>query len=219
MNEDYFDLDENLIQLLAVACVNQYDETRLRNHVLDDKHTDPTTLKNDFLEGLCTNINTMDNIAKYATAAVVVQTSAHHPGPPIDLAHVAGCQKSDATQELPASPPGPPQQPERQKAVEKSAGHTVGAPIVNTSSGVAVRDNLDNSSGQVRALQAALSSQGIDVGAVDGIMGVTTFRAIQKYQAERGLPATGIPDSATLTRLAADNQAILLGKSSSPPQR
>ena len=51
---------------------------------------------------------------------------------------------------------------------------------------------------RVKQLQADLEALGFATGGVDGIFGQGTRRAVVAFQQERGLPATGIADAATL---------------------
>lgn len=55
----------------------------------------------------------------------------------------------------------------------------------------------------VRAAQIMLSYlPAYHPGLIDGLMGDTTAAALRQYQADKGLPQTGLPDEATLTALA-----------------
>ena len=54
---------------------------------------------------------------------------------------------------------------------------------------------------QVTQLQVALNQKGFDAGQVDGVFGSQTSTAIQKFQTSQGMPATGQPDSQTLSAL------------------
>lgn len=45
MNEDYFDLDTNFMQQLLVACINEYDPTRVRQRIWDAKTTPEAQLQ------------------------------------------------------------------------------------------------------------------------------------------------------------------------------
>jgi membrane-bound lytic murein transglycosylase B len=61
-------------------------------------------------------------------------------------------------------------------------------------------------------LQALLAERGFEPGAVDGLFGAATRRAMRSYQVEVGLPADGWPTPALLTRLrneaAAERRAL-----------
>lgn len=54
---------------------------------------------------------------------------------------------------------------------------------------------------QVRGVQMALQSLGYDVGGVDGVFGNGTDRAVRQFQADQGLPVTGVVAGETRTRL------------------
>lgn len=53
----------------------------------------------------------------------------------------------------------------------------------------------------LRRLQERLAARGHDVGAIDGLLGARTRRAVQAEQARLGLPADGWPTAALLERL------------------
>jgi lytic murein transglycosylase len=57
------------------------------------------------------------------------------------------------------------------------------------------------SGAQMKALQTKLRDRGHDVGAIDGILGANTRRAVQAEQARLGLPADAWPTPALLSRL------------------
>ncbi len=62
--------------------------------------------------------------------------------------------------------------------------------------------NNANAGGDVtREAQEKLSSLGYKPGVADGIMGQNTRAALKQYQADQGLPVTGRPDEATLSKL------------------
>lgn len=73
--------------------------------------------------------------------------------------------------------------------------------VVTTVDARQQKPELQLSRQSVRQVQQALKDQGYYDGAVDGIMGVRTRRAIQAYQQEKGLPATGRLDERTLQAL------------------
>jgi hypothetical protein len=54
----------------------------------------------------------------------------------------------------------------------------------------------------VRALQDALNGLGHKAGAVDGVFGFATERAVREFQSANGLPADGLVGPATWTQLA-----------------
>ncbi len=53
----------------------------------------------------------------------------------------------------------------------------------------------------VKSLQRGLKRAGYDPGGTDGKMGPGTRRALRRFQAAHGLPATGRADIPTLTKL------------------
>jgi rare lipoprotein A len=55
---------------------------------------------------------------------------------------------------------------------------------------------------QVKQAQEALKVEGFHPGAVDGVVGRRTREALRAYQTREGLPATGILDEPTFSRLA-----------------
>ncbi|MCS6804783.1 MAG: peptidoglycan-binding domain-containing protein [Acidobacteriota bacterium] len=73
--------------------------------------------------------------------------------------------------------------------------------IVTTVDARRQRPELQLSRQTVRQVQQALKDRGYYDGAVDGIMGVRTRRAIQAFQQEKGLSATGRIDEQTLKKL------------------
>jgi len=55
--------------------------------------------------------------------------------------------------------------------------------------------------GRVEALQTLLRDKGFPVGAIDGVFGAMTETAVFSFQRASGLPANGIVDADTLTKL------------------
>ena len=55
--------------------------------------------------------------------------------------------------------------------------------------------------GQIRSAQQALQGNGMNPGAIDGIMGPRTQQAVRDYQKQHNLPQTGQLDAATLQKL------------------
>jgi len=49
----------------------------------------------------------------------------------------------------------------------------------------------------IAGIQRRLADLGYDAGEVDGLLGPKTRQALRAYQADRGLPATGLPDGPT----------------------
>ena len=56
----------------------------------------------------------------------------------------------------------------------------------------------------IRAVQRALEAKGLDVGPVDGVLGLRTQAAVREFQARQGLAASGQPDGATAVSLSRD---------------
>lgn len=52
-----------------------------------------------------------------------------------------------------------------------------------------------------RQIEAQLQAAGFDPGPVDGFISAETREAIRRYQQQRGLPANGLLDTATLLAL------------------
>ena len=61
--------------------------------------------------------------------------------------------------------------------------------------------SMSASDSTVRDAQAALNSQGYNVGNADGHIGPATRSAVSKFQADHNLPQTGSLDNATLSAL------------------
>jgi peptidoglycan hydrolase-like protein with peptidoglycan-binding domain len=57
---------------------------------------------------------------------------------------------------------------------------------------------------QTRMLQQALNSGGLNAGPADGIMGDKTKQALQKYQSQKGLNASGQVDRQTMAALLSE---------------
>jgi hypothetical protein len=81
MNEDYLDLDFNLPQLLLVACVNEYDPTRMHR---SDRTNDSDDKDNTWLRGLCDGMDTIDKIVDAEMAYATFVKAIGHPGLPVD---------------------------------------------------------------------------------------------------------------------------------------
>jgi peptidoglycan hydrolase-like protein with peptidoglycan-binding domain len=54
---------------------------------------------------------------------------------------------------------------------------------------------------QTKMLQQELNKSGLNAGPVDGVMGTRTRQALQKYQSQKGLNASGQVDRQTLAAL------------------
>lgn len=81
--------------------------------------------------------------------------------------------------------------------VGDGAAAAVTAPVVVVAAAMRFGDSGEN----VRALQEALKKANYGVGEVDGRFGSLTRAALLAFQADNGLPTTGVADSATMARL------------------
>jgi hypothetical protein len=87
MNEDYFDLDQNPIQLLMVACINDYDTTDLA-----------ASRQDPWLRKICNHLDSLKRIAGADKRAAEVDLMVKHPAPAIDLAQIGLTQvKTDSS--------------------------------------------------------------------------------------------------------------------------
>ena len=68
----------------------------------------------------------------------------------------------------------------------------------------------------IKAIQSNLVLQGYLVGNVDGIIGPVTTEAITNYQRAKGLPTTGIVNTATMTSILLAVPAISVSTSQTP---
>jgi hypothetical protein len=75
MNEDYFDLDRDLLQRFVVSCINENDPTRAGHDVGE----------NPWLRPLCQQLDNMDEIRTIAANAATLEKATGHPGAPIDI--------------------------------------------------------------------------------------------------------------------------------------
>jgi len=85
---------------------------------------------------------------------------------------------------------------------DQNAGQNTPDPSTDKSSGRSGSIHLTRA--QTRMLQQALNSGGLDAGPADGIMGEKTKQAVQKYQSQKGLNASGQVDRQTLAALLAE---------------
>jgi Ni/Co efflux regulator RcnB len=85
---------------------------------------------------------------------------------------------------------------------DQNAKQNTPDPSMDKKSGQSGSVNLSRS--QTRMLQRALNSGGLDAGPADGIMGEKTKQAVQKYQSQKGLNASGQLDRETIAALRAD---------------
>jgi hypothetical protein len=83
MNEDYLDLDFNTVQLLLVACINEYDPTRM--HRIDKTASEhPDHRENRWLRRLCNDLDSIQSIQNSAKAYAEFIRTTGHPGAPVD---------------------------------------------------------------------------------------------------------------------------------------
>jgi Putative peptidoglycan binding domain len=99
MNEDFLDLDLDLPQLIFVACMNEFDETRLQ------KTKNTGALTNPWLRTLCGQLNSMDALKNAVDNYVELAKISGHPGAPVDpVAHASSVSNNGApTTSSPAS--------------------------------------------------------------------------------------------------------------------
>lgn len=64
------------------------------------------------------------------------------------------------------------------------------------------------SSEQIREAQQALKDKGHDVGSIDGIWGPKTQKAVEDYQQQQGMTASGQLDTETLSSLGVSEGAV-----------
>ncbi len=88
------------------------------------------------------------------------------------------------------------------KGQDQNAGQNSPDPAMDKQGDPSGSINLTRA--QTRMLQQALNSGGLDAGPVDGIIGNKTKQALQKYQAQKGLNASGQVDRQTLAALLAE---------------
>jgi len=175
MNEDYFSLDSSLLHLLVVACINEYDPTRLQDPV-DGKVTNQILAAvsapaggappagNSFLQKLC---GELDDMATIESAEAKIAAMAGKPINP-EVAAQASAAASGAK---------PPTETQSQPKAD---------PVI-------------------KAVQQALARAGCPgcyPGPADGINGPYTANAVNAYQKTNGLPVNGNPkDPQTLSKL------------------
>lgn len=202
MNEDYDDLDQNLVPLLLVACVNHTDPTR--SAVLEEGGSRADA---SWLTQFCNAMSRPEVLLDFAARAGAVERSLGHPAKAIDLVAVANPSMADsgasvvakgnsAKGDSTASPPAP-----GATARKRLVGH----------SGT-VDDN-------VRIAQAELAAEGYVLDKVDGVLGAQTRRALDHYQSNNSLVVTGEADQATLRRLAMDQQRLISAKNNEVVQK
>jgi len=75
---------------------------------------------------------------------------------------------------------------------------------------------LQMDAGRIKDLQTRLDQQGFSAGDVDGLWGPNTAAALRRFQAAKGLQASGRFDQATLAALSAGS-AVLASSAAAPP--
>jgi peptidoglycan hydrolase-like protein with peptidoglycan-binding domain len=83
---------------------------------------------------------------------------------------------------------------------DQNAGQNTPDPAMDKQGG----GSISLTRAQTRMLQQALNSGGLDAGPVDGIMGEKTKQALQKYQSQKGLNASGQVDRETMAALLSE---------------
>jgi hypothetical protein len=84
-----------------------------------------------------------------------------------------------------------------------------GGVATNVAPGTVPSGNLSLNTSQVRQLQTALKSRGFYNGTVDGRWGTGTSQALQSFQSENRLTASGQADVSTLNELGLNGNAIM----------
>ncbi|MBE0597255.1 MAG: peptidoglycan-binding protein [Desulfuromonadales bacterium] len=69
------------------------------------------------------------------------------------------------------------------------------------------------SESQVRQIQQQLQAQGVDPGPIDGIWGPQTSQALEQFQQQEGIAASGQPDQETLQSLGVETDQEFMGVS------
>jgi peptidoglycan hydrolase-like protein with peptidoglycan-binding domain len=88
-------------------------------------------------------------------------------------------------------------------------------PAADTGATSSTGSTATPSSDEVRQVQQHLKDKGVDVGAVDGVMGPKTRAALKSFQQQQGLTASGDIDASTLTALGVQGGGSTMD--SSPP--
>ena len=95
--------------------------------------------------------------------------------------------------------PYPPGEPPAAKATDSGPANQ--APSDTPAASEKPTPDEKPTSEQVRRLQTALKTQGLDPGAIDGVMGARTREALRAYQRSQHLEPTGDADPESLHRL------------------
>ncbi len=86
MNEDYFDLDRNLIQLLVVSCINENDPTRLRSALNSDGAPSGNgPIMNEWFTESCNQLKDLNTLANRAVQSAAIERESGHPAPAIEV--------------------------------------------------------------------------------------------------------------------------------------
>lgn len=93
-------------------------------------------------------------------------------------------------------------------------------PAMNRSSSSATMTSSGTNRMQIEQVQRELQSRGLYSGAIDGRAGPQTMAAVQQFQAQQGLPASGNLDEATRRALGVqlDKQTVSGAQTSSGPE-
>jgi len=83
MNEDYFDLDLNIGQMLFISCLNEFDPTRL-NTPIAGSDTQGAAKGNVWLRTLCGKFDDPDKLTAFAGTLAQFRKELGHPGSPVD---------------------------------------------------------------------------------------------------------------------------------------
>ena len=119
-------------------------------------------------------------IALFATAALAIPAVAQQQGPK---------QNTDQNKSQ-----------DQNTGQDQNAGQNIADPSMDKQGG----GSISLTRAQTRMLQQALNSGGLDAGPVDGIMGEKTKQALQKYQSQKGLNASGQVDRQTMAALLSE---------------
>jgi hypothetical protein len=97
MNEDFLDLDLNLPQLIFVACMNEFDQTRLQTTKSN------VALTNPWLRPLCDKLNSFEALKTVAENYVDLAQKSGHPGAPVDPVSHASIASSNVSAASPSA--------------------------------------------------------------------------------------------------------------------
>jgi hypothetical protein len=190
MNEDYFDMDRNLLQLLVVSCINNYDTTRLPSEAVSTANQGLPFRGNYYLHPLCDRLTHLDVIRDIATSQAQLDQMSGHPGKPIDITAAIAVPAPVVT--VVSSAPAP-----------SATANTT------TVSHIAV---VTPTRAQIQFAQTVLISKGTtNIKKADGILGPDTVQALKQYQAAKQpkkIP-TGHLDAATFMEILQDAETQL----------